>query len=197
VKLLHIDSSILGEGSASRTVPKEIVSRLQESAPGVEVQYVDLATAPLPHLTGGSLARADEVEAARDARVLADFQAADVVVIGAPMYNFGVPTQLKAWIDRILVAGKTFRYTASGPEGLAGGKRVIVAASSGGVYGQNAPGEHVEAYLKFIFGFIGVTDLTVLRAEGLAISPENRQKGLDTALAAIPASVALVNVLAA
>jgi FMN-dependent NADH-azoreductase len=191
MKLLHIDSSILGEGSASRTVTREIVSRLQESTTGLEVQYLDLATAPLPHLSGESLARADELEAARDARVLADFQSADVVVIGAPMYNFGVPTQLKAWIDRILVAGKTFRYTASGPEGLAGGKRVIVAASSGSVYAQNAPGEHVEAYLKFVFGFIGVTDLTVLRAEGLAISPENRQKGLDNALAAIPASVAL------
>ena len=191
MKVLHIDSSILGEGSASRTVTKQIVSRLQESTPGIEVQYLDLANSPLPHLNGRALAKADEVEAARDARVLADFQAADAVVIGAPMYNFGVPTQLKAWIDRIVVAGKTFRYTASGPEGLAGGKKVIVAASSGSVYGQNAPGEHVEAYLKFVFGFIGVKDLTVLRAEGLAISPENRQKGLDTALAAIPASVAL------
>ena len=191
MKLLHIDSSILGEGSASRTVTREIVSRWREAVPGLEVQHLDLAAAPLPHLHGGSLARADEVEAERDARTLADFQAADVVVIGAPMYNFSLPTQLKAWIDRILVAGKTFRYTAAGPEGLAGGKRVIVAVSSGGVYAPNAPGEHVETYLKFVFGFIGITDLTVVRAEGLAISPENRQKGLDSAIAAIPASVAL------
>lgn len=189
MKLLHIDSSILGEGSASRAITKEIVARWQAAVPGLEVERLDLAATPLPHLTGAALAKVNELEAARDERVLADFQAADVVVIGAPMYNFAIPTQLKAWIDRILVAGRTFRYTASGPEGLAKGKRVIVAASSGGVYPQNAPGEHVEAYLKFVFGFIG-TDVTVVRAEGLALSPENRQKGLHSALAAIPIYVA-------
>jgi FMN-dependent NADH-azoreductase len=189
MKLLHIDSSILGEGSASRAVTSEIVARWQAAVPGLEVQRLDLAATPLPHLNGASLAKVNELEAARDAQTLADFQAADVVVIGAPMYNFAIPTQLKAWIDRIVVAGKTFRYTASGPEGLAKGKRVIVAASSGGVYPQNAPGEHVEAYLKFVFGFMG-TDVTVVRAEGLALSPENRQKGLDSALAAIPIYVA-------
>jgi FMN-dependent NADH-azoreductase len=191
MKLLHVDSSILGAGSASRAVTREVVARWQEAVPDLEVQHLDLGSEPLPHLTGSSLAKADEVEAARDARTLADFKAADVVVIGAPMYNFGISTQLKAWIDRIVVAGQTFRYTAEGPQGLAGDKRVIVVASSGGVYAQNAPGEHVEAYLKFVFGFIGVTDLTVVRAEGLAISPENRQKGLDSALAAIPTIPAL------
>jgi FMN-dependent NADH-azoreductase len=191
MKLLHIDSSILGEGSASRAVTRAVVARWCEAVPGLEVQHVDLGTEPLPHLTGGALAKADETEAVRDARTLADFKAADIVVIGAPMYNFGIATQLKAWIDRILVAGETFRYTADGPQGLAGNKRVIVVASSGGVYAQNAPGEYVEAYLKFVFGFIGVTNLTVVRAEGLAISPENRQKGLDSALASIPAPAAL------
>jgi FMN-dependent NADH-azoreductase len=191
MKLLHIDSSILGEGSASRAVTREVVARWREAVPGLEVQHLDLGSEPLPHLTDKSLAKVDELEAARDARTLADFKAADVVVIGAPMYNFGVSTQLKAWIDRILVAGETFRYTAEGPQGLAGNKRVVVVASSGGVYPQNAPGEHVEAYLKFVFGFIGVTDLTVVRAEGLAISPQNRQKGLDSALASIPAPPAL------
>jgi FMN-dependent NADH-azoreductase len=190
MKLLHIDSSILGDASASRTVTREIVARWQAAVPRLEVTHLDLATTPLPHLTGASLAKVDEVDAARDARMLEDFQAADVIVIGAPMYNFGVPTQLKAWIDRIVVAGKTFRYTAAGPEGLAGGKRVVIAASSGSVWAQNAPGEHVETYLKFVFGFLGIEDVTVLRAEGLAISPENRQKGLDSALAAIPTSVA-------
>jgi FMN-dependent NADH-azoreductase len=191
MKLLHIDSSILGEGSASRAVTREVVARWRAAVPGLEVQYLDLGSEPLPHLSGGSLAKADEIDAARDARTLADFKAADVVVIGAPMYNFGVSTQLKAWIDRIVVAGQTFRYTAHGPQGLAGDKHVVIVASSGGVYAQNAPGEHVEAYLKFVFGFIGVTNLTVLRAEGLALSPENRQKGLDTAVAAIPAPPAL------
>jgi FMN-dependent NADH-azoreductase len=191
VKLLHIDSSILGGASASRTVTREIVSRWEASVPGLEVQHLDLAAAPLPHLTGGSLARADEAEAARDARTLEDFQAADVIVIGAPMYNFGVPTQLKAWVDRVVVAGKTFRYTEGGPQGLAGGKTVVIVASSGSIWAQNAPGEHVETYLKFVFGFIGVTDVSVVRAEGLAISPENRQKGLNSALAAIPTPPAL------
>jgi FMN-dependent NADH-azoreductase len=191
VKLLHIDSSILGGASASRTVTREIVSRWEASVPGLEVQHLDLAAAPLPHLTGGSLARADEAEAARDARTLEDFQAADVIVIGAPMYNFGVPTQLKAWVDRVVVAGKTFRYTEGGPQGLAGGKTVVIVASSGSIWAQNAPGEHVETYLKFVFGFIGVTDVSVVRAEGLAISPENRQKGLNSALAAIPTLPAL------
>jgi FMN-dependent NADH-azoreductase len=190
MKLLHIDSSILGPGSASRTVTEEVVNRWRDSVPGLEVQRLDLAEAPLPHLTGGSLAQANELEAARDAQTLADFQAADVIVLGAPMYNFGVPTQLKSWIDRIVVAGETFRYTASGPEGLAKGKKVIIAASAGSAYAANAPGEYVETYLKFVFGFIGISDVTVLRAEGLALSPENRQKGLDQALAAIPTYVA-------
>jgi FMN-dependent NADH-azoreductase len=193
MKLLHIDSSILGDNSASRAVTREIVARWHATVPGLDVQHLDLAATPLPHLTGAALAKADETSAALDARTLEDFQAADVIVIGAPMYNFGVPTQLKAWIDRVVVAGKTFRYTASGPQGLAAGKRVIIAASSGGVWPQNAPGEHVETYLKFVFGFIGITDVTVVRAEGLAISPDNRQKGLDSALAAIPipSSIAL------
>jgi FMN-dependent NADH-azoreductase len=191
MKLLHLDSSILGEGSASRALTRELVERWKAAIPGLEVQHVDLGREPLPHLTGASLAKVDEIEAARDARTLADFLAADVVVIGAPMYNFGIPTQLKAWIDRILVAGQTFRYTAHGPEGLAGGKHVIIVASAGGVYAPNAPGEYVETYLKFVFGFIGITDVTVVRAEGLAISPENRQKGLDSALASRPAPPAL------
>jgi FMN-dependent NADH-azoreductase len=191
MKLLHVDSSILGEGSASRAVTREVVARWQAAVPGLEVQHLDLANAPLPHLTGGALAKADATEAARDGRTLADFQAADVIVLGAPMYNFGVPTQLKAWIDRIVVAGQTFRYTADGPQGLAGGKRVIIVASTGSVWSADAPGEHVETYLKFVFAFIGITDVTVLRAEGLALSPDHRQKGLNSALAAIPAPAAL------
>lgn len=191
MKLLHIDSSILGDKSASRALTREIVSRWRANVPSLDVTYLDLAAHPLPHLSSASLARADAVEAARDARVLADFQAADVIVIGAPMYNFGVSTQLKAWIDRVLVAGKTFRYTKAGPEGLAGGKRVIVAVSSGSIYPQDAPGDHVEPYLRHILGFVGITDVTLVRAEGLAISAERRQERLNLALAAIPAPLAV------
>jgi FMN-dependent NADH-azoreductase len=103
------------------------------------------------------------------------------------MYNFTLPTQLKAWIDRILIAGKTFRYTATGPEGLAGGKRVIVAVSRGGFYGPaspNAAAEHLESYLRTVFGFIGVTDLEFVSADGIQIGPEQREASLKGALEA-------------
>jgi FMN-dependent NADH-azoreductase len=187
MRLLHIDSSILGDSSASRAVTREIVSRWHAAAPNLEVTYLDLAAESVPHLSGGSLAHHDAGQAARDAQMLEDFLASDVIVIGAPMYNFTVPTQLKAWIDRVLVAGKTFRYTASGPVGLATGKRVIIAVSRGSIYPQDAAGEYAESYLRHVFAFVGITDLTFVRAEGLAISPESRQKGLNAALAAIPA----------
>ena len=195
VKLLHIDSSILGEKSASRALSREIVSRWQRALPELEVAYLDLAAAPISHLGTGAATDPDTValerETAREARVLEDFLRADVIVIGAPMYNFTVPSHLKAWIDCIVVAGKTFRYTAAGPVGLAGGKRVVVALSQGGVLHPGDAGEHVETYLRHVFQFIGITDVTVVRAEGLAISPESRQKGFDAALASIPAPHAL------
>jgi FMN-dependent NADH-azoreductase len=179
MKLLHIDASILGESSGSRAVSAAVVAQWQTAVPGLQITYRDLAERPLPHLSSVSLARTDVTEAAQDARVLAEFQEADVLVIGAPMYNFTIPSQLKAWIDRILVSGKTFRYTAAGPQGLAGG-----------IYPEGAPGEHVESYLKFIFTFVGITDVTFLRADGLAISPEARDKGLRAALVAIPLPLA-------
>jgi FMN-dependent NADH-azoreductase len=186
MKLLHIDSSILGDQSASRTVSREIVAHWRRAVPGLEVEHLDLVAQELPHLTGHHLAQM-QVPGSRDAQMLADFLAADVVVIGAPMYNFTISTQLKAWIDRIVVAGKTFKYGPKGPEGLATGKRVIIAISRGGVYAENAPVEHAESYLKIILGFIGVTDITFVRAEGLLLSPEHRQKALDAALATIAA----------
>src|SRR4029077_412772 len=111
-----------------------------------------------------------------------------IVVLGAPMYNFTIPSQLKAWIDRILVAGKTFRYSAGGPEGLAGSKRVIVAISRGELYGAGMPAaalEHVETYLRGVFGFIGVSRLEIVVAEGLQIGPEQRAKAMQGALRAV------------
>ena len=117
-------------------------------------------------------------------RVLDEFLAADTVVIGAPMYNFTLPTQLKAWIDRILVAGKTFRYTENGPEGLAGGKRVIVALARGGFYNEGSPAsalEHLETYLRGVFNFIGI-EPEFVAADGLNISPEQRRESIDLAL---------------
>ncbi len=191
MKLLHIDSSILGAGSASRQLTHAIVNRWRSEYPDLHVSYRDLAADELPHFSSKSLATQPDEERARDAATLADFLAADVIVIGAPMYNFSIPSQLKAWIDRITVAGKTFRYTASGPQGLAGGKKVIVAISRGGVYAPNAPGEFAESYLKFLFGFLGIDSVTFVRAEGLALSPEHRRTGIDSALAAIGEALSL------
>ena len=125
--------------------------------------------------------------AARQA-VLDEFLAADVVVIGAPMYNFSVSSQLKAWIDHILVAGKTFSYGPNGPQGLAGGKRVIIIVSRGGYYGPDMPaaaGEHLDSYLRWVFGFIGITAPEIIVAEGIQVGPDHREKALAGALDAV------------
>jgi FMN-dependent NADH-azoreductase len=185
MKLLHIDSSIQGAGSASRELTREIVARWVAERPDTDVTYLDLAAEKLPHLSQKSLVRADELEAARNAEALEQFLAADVIVIGAPVYNFTIPSQLKAWIDRITVAGKTFRYTASGPQGLAGGKQVIVAVARGGVRAPDASGEFGEPYLRFLFAFLGIDNVRFVRAEGLAISPQQRAASLSAARAAI------------
>jgi FMN-dependent NADH-azoreductase len=194
MKLLHLDSSILGGNSASRKLSAAIVDQLTEATPGLDIVSRDLALQPLSHLSGEHLAAAQgavpespaiQKDVAASQAALEEFLAADIVVIGAPMYNFGIPSQLKAWIDRIAVAGKTFRYTANGPEGLAGNKRVIVAVSRGGLYSAGMPAaafEHVESYLRGVFGFLGVTDLEIVVAEGLQIGPEQREKAMQGAL---------------
>jgi FMN-dependent NADH-azoreductase len=193
VNILHIDASVLGEGSVSRQVSAAIARRLVAANPGASLTYRDLAAQPLGHLTaehlaalGGAEPRAElkaDIDAGRAA--LDEFLAADTVVIGAPMYNFGLPTQLKAWIDRLAIAGKTFRYTAAGPEGLAGGKRIIVAISRGGFYGAdtpNAAAEHVESYLRALFAFIGIPAIEIISAEGVQIGPDHRERALKGAL---------------
>jgi FMN-dependent NADH-azoreductase len=175
VTILHIDSSISGENSASRQLTKSLVDQLKSSQWGEQVVYRDLAANPLPHLT---------LDAFADTTVLDEFLAADTVVIGAPMYNFTLPTQLKAWIDRLLVAGTTFRYTANGPEGLVKGKRVIVALARGGFYGEGSPAaalEHLETYLRGAFNFIGI-EPEFVAADGLAIGPEQREQSISDAL---------------
>ncbi|MBV9462129.1 MAG: FMN-dependent NADH-azoreductase [Bradyrhizobium sp.] len=195
MKLLHIDSSVLGPHSVSRQVSSAIVDRLRQATPGLEVAYRDLTTTPLVHLSGSHLAAMQgapssaevQAELAAGHAVLEEFLAADIVVLGAPMYNFTIPSQLKAWIDRIVVGGKTFKYGANGPEGLAGGKRVIVAISRGGHYGADTPMaalEHLETYLRGVFGFIGVTNLEFISADGIQLGPEHRDKALAGALEA-------------
>jgi len=175
VTILHIDASINGENSASRAISQSIVEQITTAQWGDELIYRDLAREPLPHLT---------LEAFADSSVLDEFLAADTIVIGAPMYNFTLPTQLKAWIDRIVIAGKTFRYTESGSEGLARGKKVVIALARGGFYNSNSPTaalEHLETYLRGIFNFIGI-EPEFVAADGLAVSPEQREQSIKLAL---------------
>jgi FMN-dependent NADH-azoreductase len=191
MNLLHVDASVLGDHSVSRQVSAAIVSRLRAADPTLNVTYRDLAAEPLAHLSGLHLAAAQGAEVPANVRqehaaaqaALSEFLAADVVVIGAPMYNFTLPSQLKAWIDRILVAGKTFSYSAAGPKGLAGEKRVVVAISRGNFYdAEHAAAEHLESYLRTVFGFIGVTDLEFIAADGIQAGPEHRERALKAAL---------------
>lgn len=186
MKLLHIDSSILADHSVSRGLSRAITAKFVAEIPGLEVSYRDLAADPIQHLSAGVLAAQgsegepdqalkDDVTAGGVA--LQQFLEADIVVIGVGFYNLSVSSQLKAWIDRVVVAGKTFRYTEAGPEGLAGGKRVILAISRGGFYGEGSPNaafEHGESYLRAVFGLLGVTQLEVIAADGVARGPEQR-----------------------
>jgi len=173
--ILKIDSSITGEASVSRRLTAASVSQVLKQAPDTRVIERDLVASPLSHLTlGGS----------GDEDILDEFLKAETVVVGAPMYNFSVPSQLKAWIDRIAVAGKTFRYTEAGPEGLAGGKRVIVAISRGGFYTPDNAFEHVESYLKSLFNFIGI-EPEFVRADGVNFGPEQREAGIANGLAEV------------
>ncbi|RDS86458.1 FMN-dependent NADH-azoreductase [Dyella psychrodurans] len=181
MKLLHLDASSLGQHSVSRELTTAIVAQIAQEHPALDVTYRDLTAHPLPHW-------APVVDAASEAAklgeaVMDEFLAADVVVIGAPMYNFSIPSQLKAWIDRIAVAGKTFGYTENGPKGLVNGKRIIVASSRGGIYstGPAAGMDFQESYLRTVFGFLGVTDLEFVRAEGVNISAENKTKAIASA----------------
>lgn len=205
MKLLHIDSSATGAGSVTREISAAVVEALQSGSPGAQVTYRDVAAQPLIHVDTALLSvmrpapgeipvdmeaphnAALRAEAALTEQVLTEFLEADTLVIGAPMYNFGVPSTLKAWIDRLAQAGRTFRYTAKGPEGLAGGKRLVIVSSRGGLYAGMAHEtamDHQEAYLKAVMGFMGVTDVTIIRAEGVAMGPEKRAEVIAQALAA-------------
>ncbi len=204
MKLLHIDSSPLGGASVSRELTRRAVAQWAASHPGTQVDYLDLAKDAPSHLNSDSLGfrlgvaadglsdvqrRENEVSE----RLVSQFLAADVIVVGAPLYNFTIPTQLKAWIDRIAQAGRTFKYTEKGPVGLATGKTVIVASSRGGMYAGNPAMEaleHQESYLKTIFGFFGITDVRFVRAEGVAMGEQAKKTALEAADIAIRAAVA-------
>jgi len=199
MKLLHIDSSAWGDTSVSRVLTRAIVDGQRAVEPDVQVTYRDLTESPPDHLTAelAKVVKLRDLENLNDRQraelalvdaLVAELLAADVVVIGAPMYNFTVPTQLKAWIDRIAQAGHTFHYTPEGPVGLATGKRVIIASSRGGKYAGSpveAKLDHQEAYLRAVLGFLGMTALTIVRAEGVAMGPAAKQAAIDAALAQI------------
>lgn len=189
MNVLHVDASIQGERSVSRTVSAAVVARLSAGGDGVRVVYRDVAAEPLPQLSGrlfaavASPSEGHDDEARRDAAALGaaveEVLNADVIVVGAPMYNFGIPSQLKSWIDALAVPGKTFRYTHSGVEGLLGDKRVVIVSSQGGFYSAGTPMasfEHQESHLSSFFRFLGVTDIRVVRAEGVKVSAESADR---------------------
>ena len=196
MRLLHVDSSILGAHSTSRELSAEIVAHWRQKRPDTQVEHLDLAIDAPGHFGADALAikgmaqseptDAQRAENALSEQLVSQFLAADVIVIGAPLYNFSIPTQLKAWIDRLAQPGRTFRYTDKGPEGLATGKTVIVASTRGGMYANSEGGqamEHQESYLKVVLGFFGIADVRIVRAEGLAMSEQAKAAALDAARA--------------
>jgi FMN-dependent NADH-azoreductase len=202
MQLLHIDSSVLGANSASRTLSAEIVAKQVALHPGIQIIHRDLSNDAALHLSSAHLA-AWQGGAVEDALLSADIakggayldelQNADIIVIGAPMYNFSIPSQLKAWIDRVVVAGKTFRYGPNGAEGLLKNKKVFIASSRGNVYAVGSPAaamEHHESYLLGVLSFIGLTDVSVVRAEGLAFGPEAKEAAMVKARENIAAMAA-------
>ena len=193
MNILIVNSSAQGDASVSTELSRDFVRQLQAVDEGARVMVRDIGSTPIPHLvadTVGAVRGAAETEAELRALALSDelvgeLQDADLIVIGAPMYNFGIPSTLKAWIDRVAVAGKTFHYTENGPEGLATGKRMIVASGRGGIYGDSSPADFQEAYLRHTLGFLGVTDIEFVRAEGVAYSPQHRTDAMAGAHASI------------
>lgn len=195
MKLLHIDSSITGAQSVSRQLSALVVEQLGGSGEH-DVTYRDLAADELPHFTAVTapsahplsqavpvLDDAQQAQRATSDAILAEFLNADIVVIGVPMYNFTVPSELKAWVDRVIVPGTTFRRGEAGPEGLVRNKRIILAIARGGIYAAGSPfsaAEHAESLLRSLLGFIGVTDIEAVVAEGLNF-PEARESAITSA----------------
>ncbi|KXU29425.1 FMN-dependent NADH-azoreductase [Sphingobium sp. 22B] len=199
MNILHVDSSIQGDNSASRRLSAAVVGKLTQAG-GAKIVYRDLAASPVAHLSpafaaavaglAGEIGPELQADLADSGAALEEFLAADVVVIGAPMYNYTVPSQLKAWIDRLLAPGKTFRYTEKGVEGLAGGKRVILVSSRGNIYSEGTPLaaiDHHERLILSLFAMIGITDVEIVRAEGLALSDAHRVSAMAAAEAQIAA----------
>lgn len=197
MQILHVVTSINGNQSMSHKLGEAIVRRLQEQA-DADILVRNLADSPLPHLDGQLLGAfftpadqrpaqlAETVKLSEEA-VRELFQA-DSIVIDVPMYNFSIPSTLKAWIDHIARAGVTFRYTENGPEGLVKGKKIYLAISSGGVYSEGASQDldFTERYLRSVLGFMGMTDITAFRVEGVSL-PDLREVAWPKALQTVEA----------
>ena len=195
MKILRIDTSVTGAESASRLLTQATVDHFRARYPDAEVTELDFADDPLPHIDPASMGairfpaeRHDEAMRAvhpAERAVLDQFLASDIVIVGAPMYNFTIPSSLKAWLDRLGVPGVTFSYSEGGPRGLAGGRRVIVALSQGGLYEVDTPFEHHESYLRDFFAFIGIDTVEFIRANRIGFGPDARQQSLAEAQAAV------------
>ena len=194
--ILVLDSAATGEASVSKALVREAVTA-HTDGDATRVIYRDLGREPEPHLTGATLAgvRGEPATATeRETRALSDaliaeLKAADTIVIGAPMYNFSIATTLRSWFDHVLRAGETFRYTEKGPQGLLGGKRVLVVESRGGLYSQG-PAQAIdfqEPYLRHLLGFMGLTDVSFVHAEKIGYGPEARAAAIAAATAELRA----------
>lgn len=187
MNILHIDSSISGDASVSRQLSAAAVAELAGARPEVNVVYRDLVATPLDHYLMSDKPGNRTDGSAFSATILEEFLLADTIVIGAPLYNFTVSSQLKAWIDRIVISGVTFKLSEQGSIGLVGNKRVIVLLSRGAVYQTGspwAPLEHAETFLNALFGFIGIKP-EIIVAEGTAFGPDSRTAAIAGAEAAI------------
>lgn len=197
MKILHLDSSVLGENSASRALTAQVAAAWKSANPDAVVRHRDLGAQAPQHLSPSYFAIGATPEEQRSVQqvselklsdaLIEEFLAADALIIGAPLYNFTIPSGLKAWFDRVLVAGKTFKYSAEGPVGLAGDKKVVIVATSGGKYeGTPVDAAHI-GHLTTVLGFVGIKDVTVVRAAGLNIGPESRAEAVAAAEAQIAA----------
>jgi FMN-dependent NADH-azoreductase len=197
MNILYVASSSRGSASYSNRVATDVLTELRNRNPGAKVTVRDLGREPLPHIdddfvaaTRGPVAsQTDEQRAllARSDTLVDELLAADLVVIAAPMINFTIPSTLKSWVDYVARAGRTFRYSDKGPEGLVTGKQVILVAARGGVYGQNAALDFQVPYLKSVLGFLGMTDVEVIEVEGTAFGPDAAEKAVEAATAKLHA----------
>lgn len=204
--ILHLDSSARSEGSVSRLLSAQAVEQLTKDFPGAKIHHRDLVAQPLPHIDASFLfgmaasnpSPAEKQAVERSDALVAELETADILVIGTPMYNFGVPSQLKAWIDHVCRAGKTFRYTANGPEGLLKNKRALILISTGGVYsaGAMAAFDHVSSYLRQVLGFLGITSVQIVMAEKQGLGADAAADGVASAKQALTKELAVFSKVA-